>query len=154
MLLLLTGCCDMVTYALCTEPLATESCSCSAVQWATVCMAAGEVRNFSRWKNSLAHLDGGRYANDTVVDYLQNKDTKALVFTDKHLVYINLKRHRLRWAFPVAHLSTVTTHGVTLFLPVPNACFCCVQCQPNQCLHGGEIHLVLCQHCSSSLYML
>lgn len=76
-----------------------------------VISVAGEVRNFSRWKNSLLHLDGGRYANDTVVDYLQNKDTKALVFTDKHLVYINLKRHRLRWAFPVADLTSVTTHG-------------------------------------------
>ena len=77
------------------------------------------MRNFSRWKNSLAHLDGGRYANDTVVDYLQNKDSKALVFTDKTLVYINLKRHRLRWAFPVAHLSSVTTHGQALSLPRP-----------------------------------
>lgn len=80
--------------------------------------AAGEVRNFSRWKSSLLHLDGGRYANDTVVDYLQNKDAKALVFTDKHLVYINLKRHRLRWAFPVADLTSITTHGVPSF-PVP-----------------------------------
>ena len=75
-------------------------------------MTIGEVRNFSRWKNSLLHLDSGRYANDTVVDYLQNKDTKALIFTDKHLVYINLKRHRLRWAFPVADLTSITTHGL------------------------------------------
>ncbi len=74
-------------------------------------LAVGEVRNFSRWKNSLVHLDKGRYAGDTVLDYLQNKDTKALVFTDKHLVYLNLKRQCLRWAIPVAELSTVTTHG-------------------------------------------
>ena len=77
-----------------------------SIAWTT-----GEVRNFGRWKNSLAHMDKGRYAADNVVDYLQNKDTKALVFTDKHLVYLNLKRQRLRWAFPVADLSTVTTHG-------------------------------------------
>jgi len=75
--------------------------------------SVGEVRNFSRWKNTLAHMDRGRYAGDTVLDYLQNKDTKALVFTDKHLVYLNLKRQRLRWAFAVADLSTVTTHGQT-----------------------------------------
>ena len=61
-------------------------------------------------------MDKGRYAADNVVDYLQNKDTKALVFTDKHLLYLNLKRQRLRWAFPVADLSTVTTHGQ---LPAP-----------------------------------
>ncbi|DBA93880.1 TPA: hypothetical protein ACH3X3_013925 [Trebouxia sp. C0006] len=76
----------------------------------------GEVRNFSRWKNTLAHMDRGRYAGDTVLDYLQNKDTKALVFTDKHLVYLNLKRQRLRWAFAVADLSTVTTHGLNVHL--------------------------------------
>ena len=74
-------------------------------------VVAGDVRNFSRWKNTLAHLDKGRYAADSVLDYLQNKDNKALVFTDKHLVYLNLKRQRLRWALPVAHLSSVTTHG-------------------------------------------
>lgn len=74
-------------------------------------LAAGEERKFSRWKNTLAHMDKGRYAGDTVLDYLQNKDTKALVFTDKHLVYLNLKRQRLRWAFPVLDLTTVTTHG-------------------------------------------
>ena len=59
-------------------------------------------------------MDKGRYAGDTVLDYLQNKDTKALVFTDKHLVYLNLKRQRLRWAFPVAQLSNFTTHGQAL----------------------------------------
>lgn len=74
--------------------------------------SAGDVRNFSRWKNTLAHMDKGRYAADTVLDYLQNKDNKALVFTDKHLVYLNLKRQRLRWALPVADLSSVTTHGM------------------------------------------
>ena len=77
----------------------------------TAVPAAGEERKFSRWKNTLAHMDRGRYAGDTVLDYLQNKDTKALVFTDKHLVYLNLKRQRLRWAFPVAELTTITTHG-------------------------------------------
>ena len=87
----------------------------SSASSVSVHAAAGEVRNFSRWKSSLLHLDGGRYANDTVVDYLQNKDAKALVFTDKHLVYINLKRHRLRWAFPVADLTSITTHGVPSF---------------------------------------
>ena len=78
------------------------------------CVYAGDMRNFSRWKNTLAHMDKGRYAADTVLDYLQNKDNKALVFTDKHLVYLNLKRQRLRWALPVADLSSVTTHGVHL----------------------------------------
>lgn len=78
------------------------------------CVSAGDMRNFSRWKNTLAHMDKGRYAADTVLDYLQNKDNKALVFTDKHLVYLNLKRQRLRWALPVADLSSVTTHGLQL----------------------------------------
>lgn len=96
--------------------------------------AAGEVRNFGRWKNSLAHMDKGRYAADNVVDYLQNKDTKALVFTDKHLLYLNLKRQRLRWAFPVADLSTVTTHGQP-------AC-------PSPCAHSA------CSHCQSHAFSL
>ena len=78
------------------------------------CVSAGDMRNFSRWKNTLAHMEKGRYATDTVLDYLQNKDNKALVFTDKHLVYLNLKRQRLRWALPVADLSSVTTHGMQL----------------------------------------
>ena len=78
------------------------------------CVSAGDMRNFSRWKNTLAHMEKGRYATDTVLDYLQNKDNKALVFTDKHLVYLNLKRQRLRGALPVADLSSVTTHGMQL----------------------------------------
>ena len=92
-------------------------------------MAAGDVRNFSRWTNTLSHLDRGRYAADTVLDYLQNKDNKALVFTDKHLVYLNLKRQRLRWAFPVAHLSSVTTHGQSGSMP----CFCLAEHSERKC---------------------
>ncbi|KAK9808775.1 hypothetical protein WJX72_003363 [[Myrmecia] bisecta] len=76
----------------------------------------GEVRNFSRWKNTVSRLEAGRYAGDNVLDYLQNKDNKVLIFTDRHLIYVNLKRQRVRWAFSLEHLSSFSTHGLVVLL--------------------------------------
>lgn len=59
----------------------------------------------------LARLEKGRYSGDSVLDYLQNKDNKALIFTDRHLIYIDLKRQSVRWAFSLVHLFSVSTSG-------------------------------------------
>lgn len=60
----------------------------------------------------LARLEKGRYAGDSVLDYLQNKDNKALILTDRRLIYIDLKRQSVRWAFSLVHLFSVSTSGV------------------------------------------
>ena len=76
---------------------------------------AGEGRNFAKWNNTLMRMRAARpshlAAAEVVVDVLQNKDNKALVFTDQRLVYINLQRQRARWSFSLEHLTHVTEHG-------------------------------------------
>ena len=60
----------------------------------------------------MARLRKGRFANDEILDYLQNKDDKALIFTNNHLIYISLKRQQVRWSFSLDNLSSVSTSGV------------------------------------------
>ncbi len=64
----------------------------------------------------LTRLQKGRYSGDTVLDYLQNKDNKALIFTDRHVLYIDLKRQSVRWAFSLVHLFSVSSSGA----PIPS----------------------------------
>lgn len=59
----------------------------------------------------MARLRKGRFANDEILDYLQNKDDKALIFTNNHLIYISLKRQHVRWSFSLDNLSSVSTSG-------------------------------------------
>ena len=61
----------------------------------------------------MARLRKGRFANDEILDYLQNKDNKALVFTNHHLIYISIKRQEVRWSFSLDNLSSVSTSGKT-----------------------------------------
>ena len=74
-------------------------------------LATGELYNVS-WKQSMmARLRKGRFAEDEILDYLQNKDNKALLFTNRHLIYINLKRQQVRWSFSLDNLTSVSTSG-------------------------------------------
>lgn len=59
----------------------------------------------------MARLRKGRFANDEILDYLQNKDNKALIFTNRHLIYISLKRQQVRWSFSLDNLTSVSTSG-------------------------------------------
>lgn len=64
------------------------------------------------WKQGMmARLRKGRFAEDEILDYLQNKDTKALIFTNRHLIYISLKRQEVRWSFSLDNLTSVSTSG-------------------------------------------
>lgn len=59
----------------------------------------------------MARLRKGRFANDEILDYLQNKDNKALIFTNRHLIYISLKRQQVRWSFSLDNLTSISTSG-------------------------------------------
>lgn len=64
------------------------------------------------WKQTMmARLRKGRFAEDEILDYLQNKDNKALLFTNRHLIYINLKHQKVRWSFSLDNMTSVSTSG-------------------------------------------
>lgn len=67
----------------------------------------------------MARLRKGRFADDEILDYLQNKDNKALLFTNRHLIYINLKHSKVRWSFSIDNLTSVSTSGGQLSSRVP-----------------------------------
>ena len=46
-----------------------------------------------------------------MLDYLENKATKAVYITAQHMVYVNLGRQSVRWALSLRHLFSVTTAG-------------------------------------------
>ena len=70
--------------------------------------AAGEVYNLGWKQGMMTRLRKGQFANDEILDYLQNKDNKALIFTNRHLIYISLKRQTVRWSFSLDNLSSVS----------------------------------------------
>ena len=62
----------------------------------------------------MSRLGNGKFAGDTIQDYLQNKENKALIFTDKHLIYISVDRQEIRWSFSLINLVSVSTTGLQL----------------------------------------
>lgn len=60
---------------------------------------------------TLGRLRKGRYGGEHVLDYLENKATKAVYITAQHVVYVNLGRQSVRWALSLRHLFSVTTAG-------------------------------------------
>ena len=62
-------------------------------------------------RQALERLRKGRYSGNTILDYLENKATKAVYITQQHVVYVSLDRHAVRWALSLRHLFSVTTAG-------------------------------------------
>ena len=73
----------------------------------------------------LGRLRKGRYSGEPVLDYLENKATKALYITAQHIVYVNLGRQSVRWALSLRHLFSVTTAGDLPPTAVPFINQCC-----------------------------
>ena len=72
----------------------------------------GDLFNMA-WKQSMmSRLSNGQYADDQILDYLQNKENKALVFTNNHLIYISIDRQEVRWSFSLVNLTSVSTTGM------------------------------------------
>ena len=59
----------------------------------------------------LERLRKGRYGGTAIMDYLENKATKAVYITQQHVIYVSLDRHAVRWALSLCHLFSVTTAG-------------------------------------------
>ena len=62
-------------------------------------------------RQMLGRLRKSRYDSEDILDYLENKATKAIYITAKHVVYVNLERQSVRWALSLRHLFSVTTAG-------------------------------------------
>ncbi|KAK9809768.1 hypothetical protein WJX73_004442 [Symbiochloris irregularis] len=83
---------------------------------------AGDARpsemaaNFNHWRIMVAQVRKGRYAGEDVLDFLQSKDDKAVIITNKHIIYLDTHRHRIRWAFSLANLSSVSASGLVVLL--------------------------------------
>ena len=71
-------------------------------------VSAGDLLQHSA---TLGRLRKGRYGGEPVLDYLENKATKAVYITAQHVVYVNLGRQSVRWALSLRHLFSVTTAG-------------------------------------------
>ena len=63
-------------------------------------------------RQTLERLRKGRYSGNVIMDYLENKATKAVYITQQHVIYVSLDRHAVRWALSLRHLFSVTTAGV------------------------------------------
>ena len=75
--------------------------------------SAGDLLQHSA---TLGRLRKGRYGGEPVLDYLENKATKAVYITAQHIVYVNLGRQSVRWALSLCHLFSVTTAGASQLL--------------------------------------
>ncbi len=62
-------------------------------------------------RQTLGRLRKRRYDGENILDYLENKPTKAVYITAKHVVYVNLERQSVRWALSLRHLFSVTSAG-------------------------------------------
>ena len=62
-------------------------------------------------RQTLERLRKGRYSGNAIMDYLENKATKAVYITQQHVIYVSLDRHAVRWALSLRHLFSVTTAG-------------------------------------------
>ena len=62
-------------------------------------------------RQTLERLRKGRYIGNAIMDYLENKATKAVYITQQHVIYVSLDRHAVRWALSLRHLFSVTTAG-------------------------------------------
>lgn len=58
-----------------------------------------------------AGLQGAAARYGRAVDALQTKEGKAVVFTRGWLLYLDVRRRRLRWAMKLNRLTTTSTHG-------------------------------------------
>ena len=86
-----------------------KRCSSTCTDCVTaLLLPAGDLQQHSAM---LARLRKGRYSGEPVLDYLENKATKALYITAQHIVYVNLGRQSVRWALSLRHLFSVTTAG-------------------------------------------
>lgn len=65
-------------------------------------------------QSMMTRLRKGKFAEDEIQDYLQNKENKALIFTNKHLIYVSIERQEVRWSFSLENLSSVSTTGKAL----------------------------------------
>lgn len=63
---------------------------------------------------TLPRLRLGKFRGDHVLDHLQVSDTKAVVFTDRHLVCVETKKTRVRWFVALQHYTGHETQGLVV----------------------------------------
>jgi len=76
----------------------------------------GNVELCQRWTAVIKRLRQGRYADERVVDFLQNKPNKAVLLTNVRVVYLNLKKRVVRWTARYSQILKVDLFGLSLVL--------------------------------------
>ncbi|GBG61021.1 hypothetical protein CBR_g18616 [Chara braunii] len=66
-----------------------------------------QPRDFSVLRSMLDLLDHGRYRDETVVDYIQTKKSKAVIFTDVRIIYFHILNRCLRWHVKFGEITSV-----------------------------------------------
>ena len=72
-------------------------------------MPAGDL---AQHRAMLGRLRKGRYADEMILDYLENKPSKAVYITQSRVIYVDLERQSVRWALSLCNLFSVTTAGM------------------------------------------
>ena len=61
----------------------------------------GQLRDLRKWSELICALRSGRYRSDVIKDVICNRTHRALVLTNKRVIYINLRQKTLRWTVPL-----------------------------------------------------
>ncbi|KAK3275586.1 hypothetical protein CYMTET_16293 [Cymbomonas tetramitiformis] len=64
-------------------------------------------KEYTVWNQALQRISKGEYKQDRVVDFLPNKANKMLLVTNKRLLYINVRKMRVRWAITFDRISNI-----------------------------------------------
>ena len=80
----------------------------------TTTIITATLRDCRQWAVTLPRLRLGKFRGDRVLDHLQVSDTKAVVFTDRHLVCVETRKTRVRWSVPMQHYTGHETQGLVV----------------------------------------
>ncbi|CAG9462005.1 unnamed protein product [Pedinophyceae sp. YPF-701] len=71
---------------------------------------------FRQWTEVAGRLKYGRYKDEHVQDFLQNKENKALLLTEKRIIYLNLTRRHVRWTMLYEDITSLETYGLEIII--------------------------------------
>ena len=69
-----------------------------------------------RWTEILRRVRGGKYNQEEVLDMIQHKATKVLLFTAERILLVSIKRRVVRWTARYGSIVSVETYGKTVLL--------------------------------------
>ena len=65
----------------------------------------------SSWEALLAKLKNGKFRGERIQDSLQTKKFKVILITDKHILYVNVKKAAVSWAIRTENILGILALG-------------------------------------------